>query len=229
MTVGWGATETLDASRLHGSTQASGRCSTLLGGDGGLAGRGHVGGTIATVAVDEPAWPPDYALSELGRIVWAAMDLEGVVQSVCQAIIGAGDEVASASTGQQVKAAVAVLETWPQSETRDVGRRWLIAAQDALTGRHSILHATIVNMARPTTDGGWEIDPATWLHHVPQRGRAGVPVRLVASELQAIREVLVEARRDWTTVIVAVGTLTDERWKAGQIDRLFLTKRNRHG
>jgi hypothetical protein len=46
---------------------------------------------------DEPSWPPDDVLLELGRIAWAAMDLEGVVQSVCQAVIGAGDEVSRAS------------------------------------------------------------------------------------------------------------------------------------
>ena len=178
---------------------------------------------------DEPSWPPDEVLLELGRIAWAAMDLEDVVQSVAQAVIGAGDEVSRASVGLQARAAVEVLDTWPPSESRDAGRRWLTAAQDALTGRHSVLHATIVNMVRPTPEGGWKIDPATWLQHIPTKGRAGQPVALLASELQVIREVLVDARRGWTDVIVGLGVLRDKRWEGGLIDRGFLTKRNRYG
>ena len=158
------------------------------------------------------------------------MDLEGVVKSVSQAVIGAGNEVTRADAGKQVRAAAAVLDTWPQSEARDAGRRWLTAAQDALLGRHSILHATIVNLVVRTADnGGWEFNPALWLQHVPPKGRADQPVQLVVSELRAMREMLVEARRGWTEVIVALGTLKDERWRAGQIDRSYLTKRNRRG
>jgi hypothetical protein len=178
---------------------------------------------------DEPTWPPDDVLIELGRIAWAAMDLEGVVKSVSQAVIGAGDEVTRADAGKQVRAAVAVLDTWPRSEARDAGRRWLTAAQDALLGRHSILHATIVNLVVPTADGGWEFNPALWLQHVPPKGRADQPVQLVESELRAMREVLVEARRGWAEVIVALSTLREERWESGQIDRSYLTRRNRRG
>jgi hypothetical protein len=178
---------------------------------------------------DEPTWPPDDVLIELGRIAWAAMDLEGVVKSVSQAVIGGGDEVTNADAGKQVRAALTVLDTWPQSEARDAGRRWLTAAQDDLLGRHSILHATIVNMVVRTAGGGWEINPALWLHHVPPKGRADQPVQLVVSELRAMREILIEARRGWTQVIVALSTLMEERWRAGQIDRSYLTKRNRFG
>ncbi|GAA5136785.1 hypothetical protein [Pseudonocardia adelaidensis] len=178
---------------------------------------------------NEPAWPPDDVLIELGRIAWAAMELEGLVKSVAQAVVGAGEEVTEADAGKQARAAGTVLDAWPQSEARDAGRRWLIAAQDALLGRHSILHATIVKMAVRTAGGGWEINPALWLHHVPPKGRAHEPVQLVVSELRAMREILVEARQGWTEVIVALSTLREERWAAGQIDRSYLTKRNRYG
>jgi hypothetical protein len=67
------------------------------------------------------------------------------------------------------------------------------------------------------------------LQHVPPKGRADQPVQLVESELRAMREVLVEARRGWAEVIVALSTLREERWESGQIDRSYLTRRNRRG
>lgn len=191
--------------------------------------QGHVGGTIAGVDDAGIIWPPDVVLIELGRIAWAATDLEGIVRSVCQAVIGAGDEVTRASVGRQVQGTIEVLDTWPQSEARDAGRRWLVAAQDALSGRHMILHSTIVNMVTPAPDGGWHIDPALWLQHILTRGAAGMPVELTADELLAVREILVAARRGWTQVIVGLGSSRAERWNAGQIDRSSLTKRNRYG
>jgi hypothetical protein len=52
---------------------------------------------------------------------------------VCHSVIEAGVEVTRQQTGRQIQATCEVLDTWPQSDAR-----WLRAAQDALTSRHSM-------------------------------------------------------------------------------------------
>ena len=180
--------------------------------------------------MDDVEWPPDDVLLELGRIAWSAMELEDTVLTVSQAVIGCGPEVRKRPAGVQASEAVEVLKTWPQTDRCRAGQRWLSTAVDALSGRHSVLHATVVRMAMSTADGDVHIDPAFWLHHTPARGRPGMPFALDSSELRAVREILVEARRSWEDVMVSLHIIRGERWAAGQIDRSALTpKHRRHG
>jgi hypothetical protein len=186
---------------------------------------------VSEVGSSGSPWPAEDVLLELGRVTWAAMDLEGAAEFVCRSVIGAGPEVTKAPTRRQVEAALDVLKSWPVTPERDQGMRWLRQAGAALGGRNDVLHAQVVTVFHRDEAGRLTEGPGTWLQRVRCRGDVGPVMALSAESLARVRQVLVEASGGWVPVVTALCVIRDQRWKGGQIDRSSLTKpsQNRYG
>jgi hypothetical protein len=180
--------------------------------------------------VDSLVWPGDDVLAELGRITWAAMELEHLACSTCEAVIGTGDEVVRESAGRQLIAALEVLDTWPESEAKTAGERWLQRAQQALKRRHAVLHMTISSTTVHLDDErGITLDPDTlWMRYEPRHGDPHPVAPLTAEALIPTREALVEACENWASVGAELDYVRLLRWREGMVDRSSLAKAKRY-
>jgi hypothetical protein len=149
-----------------------------------------------------PPDPPDEVLLELGRILWAAINLEDLAEIVCSSVLGAGRRE---PTGKKIKSALNEISSWVESPAREAGAQWLQRAQEALTLRHSIFHAVPGEGFLPYDDGEGtfvvEEPGGMWLQFFPRGGRGHPPRMLTSTELLRVREQLMEARREWIKVV----------------------------
>ena len=132
--------------------------------------------------------PSEDVLLELGRLTWAAINLEDVVYTVCQCIKPTGDYL-DTPAGARIKQAREELHAQTDEALRSKADAWLGAAAEALADRHAVLHSepvTFVHLSEGTTPVN--LDPL--LAHFPRdrsRGagqyvahRVGTPVLAVA-------------------------------------------------
>jgi hypothetical protein len=141
-----------------------------------------------------PREPGDAALLELGRLTWAAMNLEDVAYEMRRSLGPAPSNLARAPASAWIKDALKVLSNWQESEIRESACRWFNAARDALEERSSVLHSvpgTWVTVA----DDGAVITHGPALEHIPvSPGRPFRRRSLTEGELRIVREQLADAR-----------------------------------
>lgn len=109
--------------------------------------------------------PDDAVLLELGRMTWAAINLEDVVSSARQAIGPTPDGLARAPASEWIKDALKVLNTWPESGVRATACEWFRTAHEALEERNSVLHSVPVMVYSKINGEFTEHGPA--LDHIP--------------------------------------------------------------
>jgi len=145
--------------------------------------------------------PSDEVLLELGRLTWAAINLEDVVYTVCQCIRPNGDYRDTPAVAR-IKQAREALTTQPDEKLRARADKWLEAAAQALADRHAVLHSepvTFVSLSADVTPG--DLDPL--LAHFPRdRSRPQVNTPLTASALRSLRWHLESARAGWVELAV---------------------------
>jgi hypothetical protein len=151
-----------------------------------------------------PEEPSDAVLLELGRLTWAAINLEDVIPSMRRAMGRPPARLDRAPISEWVSNALGVLAGWPESEARQRGTRWFTTAQQALEERNHVLHSVpVIEYTR--ADDGTLTAGRQALDYIPRR--AGVPFSRIAlseGELRAVRQRLAGAREGWIEVYTAL-------------------------
>jgi hypothetical protein len=115
----------------------------------------------------DPTNPSDEVFLELGRLVWAAINLEDVTYPLCRAVQprhGPSDDV---PIGTRIKEARQDLLNRPDDELRTEVDAWLEEAKGALEDRNSVIHSTPIVPFIEGEDGSIrELDPE--LMHFPR-------------------------------------------------------------
>ena len=140
---------------------------------------------------------PNEVLLELGHLVWAAINLEDVVYSVCHSVKPHREPYHGAAIGQRIDDALKDLKDHPDNELRATADAWLVEAKAALRDRNSVLHSVAVTfepLAPDITQGNTE----PMLTHMPKnRARSVVHTPLTVEGFQPIRARLAMARIGW--------------------------------
>jgi hypothetical protein len=142
--------------------------------------------------------PPDEVLLELGRLVWAAINLEGIVYSVCRSVQPRGGPYDKSNIGPRIDKARDDLLARPDDERRARADAWLAEAQAALMDRNSILHATPGTFVRVDRGGPPQESGPYFLHLPKDKTRPSVNTPLSVDALRQIRKRLEMAAISWT-------------------------------
>jgi hypothetical protein len=152
------------------------------------------------------AWtePDDAVLLELGRLTWAAINLEDIIPEVRRAIGPVPAPLIRAPAAEWVKDALRVLAGWPKSEIQQTADRWFRTALAALEERNNILHSVPVTMVAISNDGTVTTHGQA-LQHMPRRGRGSYRrIRLAENDLRLVRQKLVDAREGWVELCLTI-------------------------
>src|SRR5664279_6037462 len=84
--------------------------------------------------------PDDDALLELGRVGYAAIQLEPIIDWMCRLIEGPGGQDDKRPIGTQVKSARKILESTPAIPQGPRILDWLVRADEAMERRNSVFH-----------------------------------------------------------------------------------------
>jgi hypothetical protein len=110
-------------------------------------------------AMDQIDVLPDEVLLELGRLIWAVINLEDVVYEVCWGIEPRGGPFDDIPIGKRIDMARNDLKSRPVDALRAKADAWLVQAKDALMARNGVMHAvpvTFMPMAPHITPGSME-------------------------------------------------------------------------
>jgi hypothetical protein len=150
-----------------------------------------------------PEEPDEAVLLELGRLTWAAINLEDVIPMVRRAIGPEPKRLERAQVSDWVNDALKTLSGWPASEIRDTASRWFGAVREALERRNSVLHSVPVTLFIRTEDGGFTAQGQA-LDHLPRGNGDFSRIRLAEEDLRAVRQKLADARQDWVEICAAL-------------------------
>ena len=143
--------------------------------------------------------PPSDVLLELGRLVWAAINLEGDVYAVCRSIRPRDPEKRRKGRpgreafddlpiGTVISHAFEDLGTWPPSDLRSRAEAWLANARDALEERNAVVQSTPVTYAAIPGEVPVDPPPGPELMNFPRSGeRPMVRTSLTVDGLGEIR------------------------------------------
>ena len=147
--------------------------------------------------------PDDAVLLELGRLTWAAINLEDVVPTIRRALGPAPKRLAREPVSVWIKDALKVLSGWPESEVRRTASRWFNVAREALEDRNRVLHSVPVTLI--TIADGTVTEHGQALDHLPRReGESFSRISLAEDKLRRVRQKLAAARDGWTEICVAL-------------------------
>ena len=141
---------------------------------------------------------PDDILLELGRLVWAAINLEDVTYPLCRSVqprFGPFDDV---FISRRIDQARKDLKRRPADDLRKLADAWLVEAKAALEERNGVMHSVpTVYLQADDLDRSPEVT-GQWLTHFPRdRSRPVVRTPLTIEGLSRIRERLERARLGW--------------------------------
>ena len=148
--------------------------------------------------------PSDEVLLELGRLVWAAINLEDVVFAVCRAVNPRGGPYDDTPIGTRIRQARNDLEARPDPGQRAEVDAWLVAAEEALRERNAVVHGTPVTFVAlsPTIQPG--ITGPLLAHYPRDRSRPPVHMNLTVAGLRSVRIRIEKARAGWDTLAVSL-------------------------
>lgn len=151
-----------------------------------------------------PDEPDDAVLLELGRMTWAAINLEDVIPTMRRAIGPEPKGLARTPASEWIKDALKCLAGWRESEAREAAIRWLNAALRALKERNRVLHSVPVTVYTRHPDGRFT-EHGQALDHLP-RGAADSFSRMpmAAEALRRVRQELADARQGWLEILQAL-------------------------
>jgi hypothetical protein len=149
--------------------------------------------------------PPVDVLLELGRLVWAGINLEDAAYAICRSIKprhGAFDDI---GIGKRINESIGDLGDRPADELRSAAEAWLLEAKASLAERNAVVHGIPGTFVLLSDEGPITSDPM--LAHFP-RGRksptAYTPVTV--ESLERIRQRLENARKGWAELATTLWT-----------------------
>jgi hypothetical protein len=145
----------------------------------------------------QDAPPADGVLLELGRLVWAAINLEDVVYPICRSVQPRHGPFDDAPIGARIDEALKDLQNRPDDELRRRSDAWLVEAKAALAERNHVIHGTL-SILIDVFENGPPVEAGRLLTHTPRNDRGGpVHTELSAEALEGIRRRLEQARDGW--------------------------------
>jgi hypothetical protein len=150
--------------------------------------------------MDVPGEPDDAVLLELGRMTWAAINLEDVIPMMRRAIGSEPENLSRAPVSEWIKDALECLASWSESKARKAAIQWFNAAQRALKERNQILHSVPVVVVTRHPNGRFT-EHGQALDHLP-RGASDSFSRTPLSEdnLRRVSQRLAVARQGWVQI-----------------------------
>jgi len=161
--------------------------------------------------------PDEAALLELGRVTWAAINLEDVVYGMGDAVGLDTAELTAKPVSVCIKQVLEVMDGWPRSEIREDARRWFTTAHQALDARNSVLHA--IPGVWVTLAGDRMVTPhGPVLEDLGGRGRGYQRRSMTEEGLRPVRLRLEEARAGWVEIFLALAEEHRRITKAAEDD-----------
>ena len=143
---------------------------------------------------------PLEVLTELGRVTWAAIQLEDYTEGVCSSVNPANPRTDKRPISRKIKDAKNVLIDWPVSKVRDDAIAWLERASQAIEERNAAFHAT------PLVWIGGSNEGQLLLGEMPRANRLYTERPLTVESLNMLRSTLESAPSGWAEITVALGT-----------------------
>jgi hypothetical protein len=142
----------------------------------------------------------DDVLIELGRVTWAAINLEDAAKWLSLSILRNDRRERPRFIRELIHRAQENLSGWPQSRARRDAFAWLKRAERAIDARNAVLHATPLTWF--STDS--EESSIQLLGEPRAKNRPYHERPLTAESLSELRHQLVEARTGWRDVVLRV-------------------------
>lgn len=142
----------------------------------------------------------DDVLIELGRVTWAAINLEDATKWLCLSILRDDRRERPRFIKDLIHRAQDNLGGWPQSRARRDAFAWLKRAESAIDARNGTLHATPLTWFPIDSE-----EPSMQMLGEPQAKRRPYYERpLTAASLSKLCLQLVEAKTGWRDVVIRV-------------------------
>jgi hypothetical protein len=152
--------------------------------------------------------PSDDVLLELGRLVWAGINLEDVAYPLCRSVRPRHGPFDDIPIGTRINEALAALQDRQSDALRDQAEAWLEEAKEALEERNGVLHGTPETFIWVDDGEGSEEPPPPRLTQFPRdRSRPPVHTDFTVEALGRIRGRLKAAREGW-------GDLSSKLWQS---------------
>ena len=145
---------------------------------------------------------PDDVLVELGKLTWAAIRLEDLADSLCNAVRHANPREDRRGIGQKIKDARRDLKTWEEAPEVVQVDSWLARAGQALERRNAILHSVPLRVF--DRDGG---DIGFALGEMPRGDHSYFERHVTVEALQEVRNELEHAQQGWRNTVLLASRL----------------------
>lgn len=145
--------------------------------------------------------PSDAVLLELGRLVYAAIELERATYMLCRAVKPWSHEKPEPPISRAVATSLAIVRAKPECEIRASTETWLTSSLAALQERNSVVHAD--PMVRYESHDGEDfkrVGGAQLVHFPSDKSRPAVRTDLTVEGLRPIREKIEELGSRWAAV-----------------------------
>lgn len=143
--------------------------------------------------------PDDDALLELGRVTWAAINVEDIAYTLARFIKPRHGPFNDHPIGARIKEARAdLVELYVPDAARDAADAWLAEAAAVLAARNAIFHSVPVTFDLIPGTTSVEESLGQWLAHFPRdKSKGAVHTKLTSAALLPIRRRLDAARQGW--------------------------------
>jgi hypothetical protein len=149
--------------------------------------------------------PSDDVLLELGRLTWAAINLEDDVYLVCRSVEPRGGPFDDTNIGPRIDLALKDLEKRPGNDLRHQAEQWLIEAAAALRERNAVLHSTHIVFIPTSGQPSSATPPDPELVNFPRnRSSPAIHTPLTLEGLGQIHRRLENARSDCLELAAAL-------------------------
>lgn len=170
--------------------------------------------------------PDDEVLLELGRVGYAAIQLEPIIDWFCRVIEGPGGQDDRRPRGTQVKSARKALEAGGTFPERSRILDWLTRADDAMERRNSVFHGDPIIEWNVFGEEDMAAGDVQLLHRSRRSGGQVTRTPLTVEGLQDVLAELEGAMADWLDVFKPLATWRFEenrRREVGNADAPALT------
>ena len=166
-------------------------------------GRTELGFLTSLESVPEDWWAPpdDVVLLELGRLVYAAIELERATYMLCRAVKPWSVAKPEPPVSQIVASSVSILRGKPDCDIRTTTESWLDRSLSALQERHSVVHGDpMVRYEEHPGEGFRQVGDPQLVHFPNDKTRPMVRTNLTVDGFRPIRNRIEVLLSEWSAV-----------------------------